>query len=72
MTTTTDTDRTGARLESKVDALTAVVEVLTVTVRETNRETNRRIDRLFYLGAATGTGIIVALLLQPLIAAIGG
>ena len=61
-----------ARLESKVDALTSVVEVLTVTVRETNRETNRRIDRLFYLGAATGAGIIAALLLQPLIAAIGG
>ena len=84
MTTATDTDRTEARLtkledfqmdtlerlarlESKVDALTAVVEILTVTVRETNR----RIDRLFYLGAATGVGIIAALLLQPLIAAIG-
>ena len=72
MTTTTESDRTGARLESKVDALTSVVEVLTVTVRETNRETNRRIDRLFYLGAVTGAGIIAALLLQPLIATIGG
>ena len=77
-----------ARLETKVDTLTAVVEELTVTVRETNRivretnretnqtvqetnrETNRRIDRLFYLGAATGAGIIAALLLQPLIAAL--
>ena len=77
-----------ARLETKVDALTAVVEDLTIAVRETNlivretnretnlivretnRETNRRIDRLFYLGAATGAGIIAALLLQPLIAAL--
>ena len=49
-----------ARVESKVDSLTATV-----------RELNRRIDRLFYLGLATGGGIIAALLLQPLIAAAG-
>lgn len=66
-----------ARLETKVDALTTTVGDLTIAVRETNlivretnRETNRRIDRLFYLGAATGAGIIAALLLQPLIAAL--
>ena len=59
-----------ARLETKVDTLTTVVEGLTITLRETNRETNRRIDRLFYLGAATGAGFIAALLLQPLIAAL--
>ena len=76
-TATTDSDRTEtrltnlenaqmenrerlARVEAKVDSLTATV-----------RELNRRIDRLFYLGLATGGGIIAALLLQPLIAAAG-
>ena len=54
-----DTREQLARVEAKVDTLTATV-----------RETNRRIDRLFYLGAATGVGIIAALLLQPLIAAL--
>ena len=49
-----------ARVEAKVDSLTATV-----------RELNRRVDRLFYLGLATGDGIIAALLLQPLIAAAG-
>ena len=49
-----------ARVEAKVDSLTATV-----------RELNRRVDRLFYLGLATGGGIIAALLLQPLIAAAG-
>ena len=49
-----------ARVESKVDSLTATV-----------RELNRRVDRLFYLGLATGGGIIAALLLQPLLAAAG-
>ena len=49
-----------ARVEAKVDSLTATV-----------RELNSRIDRLFYLGLATGGGIIAALLLQPLIAAAG-
>ena len=49
-----------ARVEAKVDSLTATV-----------RELNRRVDRLFYLGLATGGGIIAALLLQPLIAVAG-
>ena len=49
-----------ARVEAKVDSLTATV-----------RELNRRVDRLFYLGLATGGGIIAALLLQPLIAGAG-
>ena len=49
-----------ARVEAKVDSLTATV-----------RELNRRVNRLFYLGLATGGGIIAALLLQPLIAAAG-
>ena len=49
-----------ARVEAKVDSLTATV-----------RELNRRVDPLFYLGLATGGGIIAALLLQPLIAAAG-
>ena len=49
-----------ARVEAKVDSLTATV-----------RELNRHVDRLFYLGLATGGGIIAALLLQPLIAAAG-
>ena len=47
-----------ARVEAKVDSLTATVI-----------ELNRRVDRLFYLGVATGAGIIAAILLQPLIAA---
>ena len=50
-----------ARVEAKVDSLTATV-----------LELNRRVDRLFYLGLAAGAGIIAALLLQPLIAAAGG
>ena len=49
-----------ARVEAKVDSLT-----------DTVRDLNRRIDRLFYLGLATGGGIIAALLLQPLIAGAG-
>ena len=49
-----------ARVEAKVDSLT-----------DTVRDLNRRIDRLFYLGLATGGGIIAALLLQPLLAAAG-
>lgn len=54
-----DTRERLARVEAKVDTLTAVVI-----------ELNRRVDRLFYLGLATGAGIIAALLLQPLIAAL--
>ena len=79
-TTAIDPDRLEARLtnleNSQMDTrerlarVEAKVDTLTTTVRETNRETNRRIDRLFYLGAATGAGIIAALLLQPLIAAL--
>ena len=56
-----DTRERLARVEAKVDTLTAVVI-----------ELNRRVDRLFYLGLATGAGIIAALLLQPLIAALSG
>ena len=48
------------RVEAKVDSLT-----------DTVRDLNRRVDRLFYLGLATGGGIIAALLLQPLIAGAG-
>ena len=56
------------RLETKVDGLTDTVAGLTATVRELNR----RVDRLFYLGLATGAGIIAAILLQPLVAGGGG
>ena len=56
-----------ARVEAKVDSLTDAVANLTSAVRDLNR----RIDRLFYLGLATGGGIIAALLLQPLIAGAG-
>lgn len=52
------------RLETKVDGLTDTVAGLTATVRELNR----RVDRRFYLGLATGAGIIAAILLQPLVA----
>ena len=78
MTTTAvaDPDRTEARLtnleNSQLDTRErlARVEAKVDTLMATVRETNRRIDRLFYLGAATGVGIIAALLLQPLIAAL--
>lgn len=76
MTTTTESDHTEARLtnleNSQMDTRErlARVEAKVDTLMATARETNRRIDRLFYLGAATGVGIIAALLLQPLIAAI--
>ena len=56
------------RLETKVDGLTDTVAGLTATVRELNR----RVDRRFYLGLATGAGIIAAILLQPLVAGGGG
>ena len=76
-TATADSDRTETRLTNlenaqmenreRLDRVEAKVDSLTATVRELNR----RVDRLFYLGLATGGGIIAALLLQPLIAAAG-
>ena len=76
-TATADSDRTETRLTNLENAQMenrerlARVEAKVDSLTDTVRDLNRRIDRLFYLGLATGGGIIAALLLQPLIAGAG-
>ena len=76
-TATADSDRTETRLTNLENAQMenrerlARVEAKVDSLTDTVRDLNRRIDRLFYLGLATGGGIIAALLLQPLLAAAG-
>ncbi len=76
-TATADSDRTETRLTNLENAQMenrerlARVEAKVDSLTDTVRDLNRRIDRLFYLGLATGGGIIAALLLQPLIAGTG-
>ena len=76
-TATADSDRTETRLTNLENAQMenrerlARVEAKVDSLTDTVRELNRRVDRLFYLGLATGGGIIAALLLQPLIGAAG-
>ena len=66
MTTTATDSAVWDSLLTKLDKLAIKLDA----VADLAEEANRRIDRLFYLGAATGSGFIAALLLQPLIAAI--
>ena len=76
-TATADSDRTETRLTNLENAQMenrerlARVEAKVDSLTDTVRDLNRRVDRLFYLGLATGGGIIAALLLQPLIAGAG-
>ena len=76
-TATADSDRTETRLTNLENAQMesrerlARVEAKVDSLTDTVRDLNRRIDRLFYLGLATGGGIIAALLLQPLLATAG-
>ena len=66
MTTTATASAVRDSLLTKLDNLAIKLDA----VADLSAAANRKLDRLFYLGAATGVGIIAALLLQPLIAAI--
>ena len=66
MTTTATDTAVWDSLLTKLDSLAIKLDA----VADLAAAANRKLDRLFYLGAATGAGFIAALLLQPLIAAI--
>ena len=66
MTTTATESAVRDSLLTKLDSLAIKLNA----VADLSAAANHKLDRLFYLGAVTGAGIIATLLLQPLIAAI--